>query len=493
MDKETNIQNTDSAEKNIQPLASGQQEEPVFYNVMPKAKSEGAMVEPTMEIKITEESLKPARSGTMDFFSKYRLFWILGLAVTILGFGIYYGMNKYFSGQADSDVIINNISAIKHDQPADSGSNADFTTPREWREKYFPGCSEAAACGDSADPDRDGLANLEEQNLGTDPNNNDSDQDGLADGDEAKVFASNPLNAHTSGNQKFNDADYIKGGYGFIDDKPLSAEQIKAFTDKMAQFDLHVPTLATIGNALNAIYHFSGTNATSSPSALAPAGNLQASSTDPLAGFDQSLEAKQDRDVQRSNTIKNIGIALILYKEDVGGYPNDGSFQAMFDKIKPYLKVAARAQDPINIDPFIYSYALNAKGDDFTLSFYSEIAGQVIRKHAADAAKDKIADTAAIYDNQRKMDLESLRTALLLYSSKNAAGNQNYVFPKADKYKIDLVPEFIGSIPKDPKTAKDYEYQVSDTFATFTLKAVLDNPSAGTTGYLCNQEECREY
>ena len=102
-------------------------------------------------------------------------------------------------------------------------------------------------------------------------------------------------------------------------------------------------------------------------------------------------------------------------------------------------------------------------------------------------------EQAAIYDDQRKNNLETLRTALLLYSSNNAGGNQEYVFPLTEDYQTSLVPEFITEIPKDPKTRQPYEYQVSETFDSFTLKAILEAPPTGRSGYLCNQEECRYY
>ena len=52
---------------------------------------------------------------------------------------------------------------------------------------------------------------------------------------------------------------------------------------------------------------------------------------------------------------------------------------------------------------------------------------------------------------------------------------------------------YIINWPKDPKTGQEYLYEVSAQFDTFTLKAPLDAPSSGTTGYLCNQEECGAY
>jgi hypothetical protein len=49
------------------------------------------------------------------------------------------------------------------------------------------------------DPDHDGLTNLQEFQLGTDPNNPDTDGDGLTDGQEVLIYHTNPLLASTDG------------------------------------------------------------------------------------------------------------------------------------------------------------------------------------------------------------------------------------------------------------------------------------------------------
>ena len=52
---------------------------------------------------------------------------------------------------------------------------------------------------DNDDDDADGLSNVEERRLGTDPHNPDTDHDGLSDGQEVKVYHTNPLKVDTDG------------------------------------------------------------------------------------------------------------------------------------------------------------------------------------------------------------------------------------------------------------------------------------------------------
>lgn len=53
-------------------------------------------------------------------------------------------------------------------------------------------CTNQNICGESADPDDDGLTNIEEYNYDTDPLNDDTDGDGISDGNEVYVYFTNP-------------------------------------------------------------------------------------------------------------------------------------------------------------------------------------------------------------------------------------------------------------------------------------------------------------
>lgn len=477
-------------EKTDQPVG----EEYLFFNVMPKATQDDKLTEPTLKIKDSGSAATDqpnSKPGFMGYLKNHKLYVIIALIILIGGPLGYFIINKLASDSYQTEDFLVKRPGQPGAKTATTGQPAGFTTSQAWRDKYFPSCQDASLCGDNADPDHDGLNNLEESKANTDPNNPDSDKDGLSDGDEVKVFGSDPLNAHTAGNPKYSDADNIRGGYDpRADGKKMTSDQIAAITKNMQAFGLHEPTLSTEKDALQKVYGFSTT--VSGQNQTASSTPSTASSSLP-SNLDTSPQAKQDRDAQRSNTMKNIETALVAYQKDKGTYPQSQNFVDFSNIVRPYLKVATNFVDPINVSPYVYVYTANSSGSDFILSFYSETQNQLIKKTAADAQKDAQTDQANLYDNQRKSDLEMLRSTLLVYSSKNISGTQNYVFPTVDKYKTALVPDFISSIPKDPKTGKDYEYQVSATFDTFTLKAVLDNPSAGTTGYLCNQEECRNY
>ena len=71
------------------------------------------------------------------------------------------------------------------------------------------------------DSDLDGLSNEEEKQLGTNPNNIDTDGDGLTDYEEVSIYHTNPLNADTDGDG-FNDGIEVRRGYN-----PLGPGKLK--------------------------------------------------------------------------------------------------------------------------------------------------------------------------------------------------------------------------------------------------------------------------
>lgn len=478
--------------------------EPQIYNVMPHSLHTGSGI-PQPSVEVVDNSIDGLRQNAVSDFKISKIFKIFLVILPILGlayagyrFGPRYYNQLFVSHPSENNSALSvtnqNNSEIPGQSPTttpDQASSTPEVLPADWLKKYFgkETCDNQTECGANADPDLDGLTNIEEYHLNTDPNNPDSDADGLADGDEAHVFLSNPIKKYTNNDPKYSDADYFRGGYDLNTTQLMSPDKVQEITDRMTRYNLHQPTVTSLGDALIKIYKF-GLNNNPDTQNLSPS-----SSPDQiLNGFDISPEAQQDRDAQRTTTIKNIGIGLVKYYDTNQKYPNTANFKEMYNAIRVYMKVAANPQDPVNKEPYVYSYAVTPTGDDFTLTYYSEVVKQPIKKRAADAQKDRNIEEAAIYDDQRINDLKRLQTALLLYSSKHTAGNQDNVFPSAEKYKTELLASGdISDIPRDPKTLKDYDYQVNDTFTTFTIKTTLDNPPTGSTGYLCNQLECDYY
>lgn len=66
--------------------------------------------------------------------------------------------------------------------------------------------------GEMSDTDSDGIKDNREREIGTDPNNADSDMDGLLDGEELLIWRTNPKNIDTDGDG-YKDGDEVKAGY----------------------------------------------------------------------------------------------------------------------------------------------------------------------------------------------------------------------------------------------------------------------------------------
>ena len=87
----------------------------------------------------------------------------------------------------------------------------EATTPTDVVPETTPEAT-APAVESTLDSDKDGLTDERETQLGTDPNNADTDGDGLFDKEEVDVYKTNPLNPDTDGDT-FKDGDEVKKGY----------------------------------------------------------------------------------------------------------------------------------------------------------------------------------------------------------------------------------------------------------------------------------------
>lgn len=453
------------------------QDSKTFFNVMPEVTGGAVTKAKSSTIPSTPQ---PVASLDMPAESHAKVWWkliLLALVGLLLVGGIGYIVYTFFLSGSDDNLQDTTADAFEtqQEQPI-----PDVTTPADWLGRYFSSetCTELVLCGDKADPDRDGLDNVSEFNAGSDPNNPDSDSDGLADGDETNIFNTDLLLARTFRDGEYSDLDFAKGGYDVSTNQPYTNERLFDIKSKIKQFGLHQPTLSSLGALSFQLYEFTDPNTPALP-----------------ANLDLSPQAKLDRDGQRQGTIKKVGAALLKYKEDKKSFVPTDDFIVMADMIRSYNTVATNYNDPIDIQPYKYGYQATNNNTDFTLTYYSETQNQLIKYFAKNAEEDAAKDNTKVYDDQRKLDLENIRQVLLVYSTTqlDPASEKEFVFPTVENLKTELVPRYITALPVDPISKQDYVYEVGPSFDTFTVRAALQNPDAGTTGYLCNQTECRSY
>jgi hypothetical protein len=166
-----------------------------------------------------------------------------------------------------SNPDLNKSKEVKIDTATTGGSDTPATKARvnslakidtEWFKKKFVSpiidesgtCIVLETCGDDADKDKDGLTTLQEFQFGTDPQNEDTDGDGIADGDEVFVYYSDPKKAD-SDDDKFKDGEEVAACYDpiVVADTTISTERLTAIGNNVSLKQLHEPTLKNIKTA----------------------------------------------------------------------------------------------------------------------------------------------------------------------------------------------------------------------------------------------------
>lgn len=163
----------------------------------------------------------------------------------------------------------------------------------------------------SSDKDGDGLTKSEEKELGTDPNNPDTDADGLKDGEEVLTYLTNPLNPDTDG-------DGLKDGEEV---RTYNTSPVKADTDGDGLND---------GNEINT-YFTDPLKADTDGDGLNDGAEINTHKTDPL---------KVDTD---SDTLSD-GDEVNLYKSDPLNPDTDA------DGLKDGEEVSMYRTDPLKAD-----------------------------------------------------------------------------------------------------------------------------------------------
>jgi hypothetical protein len=136
------------------------------------------------------------------------------------------------------------------------------------------------------DPDHDGLTNLQEYQLGTGPNNPDTDGDGISDGDEVMIYHTNPLLADTDGDG-IPDGVEIQTGSDPLDPKSYNlALAVATLEVKPPTFTLTVNSLSgTASVQLQVLGHLIDGKTTSDLTSIARWGTNYASSDLTVCNF----------------------------------------------------------------------------------------------------------------------------------------------------------------------------------------------------------------
>jgi hypothetical protein len=131
----------------------------------------------------------------------------------------------------NSSAVTSSVSTNSTQTPAESARIRNATAiPTTWLSQKFTNngvdasgnCTNANVCGESNDPDSDGLTNLEEYNYDTDPQNEDTDADGISDGNEVFVYTTSP---------RLKDSD--RDGVADLQELVACTDPIKTETTKM--------------------------------------------------------------------------------------------------------------------------------------------------------------------------------------------------------------------------------------------------------------------
>lgn len=176
----------------------------------------------------------PVEHDHPGLFQRRSTYIILGILILlVLGGGAY-----FLLGPTDSP---------SQNQPASK-------LPKVFLMKYFntESCTQQALCGDTADPDNDGLQNYDEFVEQATPNDNDSDDDGLSDGDEVHIFKTNPLKKFTdprpvAEEMGYTDASQVKNDYDpNTPGLKMTETRLNQINSDMQSYGVHEPTKTTL-------------------------------------------------------------------------------------------------------------------------------------------------------------------------------------------------------------------------------------------------------
>lgn len=171
-------------------------------------------------------SAPPVYAMKEPVLGKVILVIVLGVVLGGLGFGGWWVYNYMQSGGQIKETVTETVPSVIEGPSGEETPLPASTIPEEVN--VVPETTTSVPAGNTdvpaqmnndkilfgepVDSDKDGLDDVREQELGTDPNKTDTDSDGLTDGDEVLIWKTNPLNPDTDGDS-YMDGEEVRNGY----------------------------------------------------------------------------------------------------------------------------------------------------------------------------------------------------------------------------------------------------------------------------------------
>lgn len=180
---------------------------------------QGAGASPTSQSTYAEGSVNPAHYPVKEpIIGKIFVFIIGALVLSGAIVGGWFVYTKYFFPPITPNPVTPAPIEPVPVTPESPAINPGATTPEPTPTDVVTTTSTTSVVNDSilfgqtVDTDKDGLDDARERELGTNPNNSDSDADGLGDADEVLIWKTDPLNPDTDGDGH-QDGKEVRNGY----------------------------------------------------------------------------------------------------------------------------------------------------------------------------------------------------------------------------------------------------------------------------------------
>jgi hypothetical protein len=155
-------------------------------------------------------------------------------------------------------IVVDNTTTGGDNTPATKARIHTDNPPKEWFKKSFVSpaidsdgnCLILETCGADSDKDKDGITTIQEYQYGTDPLNEDTDGDKIADGDEIFVYYSDPTNKDIDGDT-YKDGEEVVACYdpNVNSSDNFSANRMTVIGNNVSLKTLHEPTIKTLKTA----------------------------------------------------------------------------------------------------------------------------------------------------------------------------------------------------------------------------------------------------